>query len=172
VTVLLVTGSRALTAYPWSVEWAVAQLRAEITGTGRQPPDRVVTGDALGPDTWAADTATAAGVLVTRWTLGGEVQQREPGRLGRWYMREHWCPPHEVPPVGQRGAWRSQCLRRDREMVLAVGGGRYGTPARVLALVAPWSRTRGTAYTARLAREAGLPVDWRAAPAFAPAVTP
>ena len=172
MTVLLVTGSRALTAYPWAVTWAVAQLRGEITRTGHAPPDRLVTGDAIGPDTWAADTSTAAGVLVTRWTIAGEVQQREGGRLGRWYLSGHWCPPHEVPPSGQRGAWRSQCLRRDREMVRAVGEGRYGLPARVLALVAPWSRTRGTAWTAHIAREAGLPVDWRVAPAFAPAVTP
>lgn len=53
----------------------------------------------------------------------------------------------------------ARCLQRDRAIVRdAVRAHAAGRSVRVLALVAPWSPTHGTEYTAERARAAGLEV--------------
>lgn len=148
---LLVTGSRALAERPEAEAWARRMLRGPIRGDANP---RVLTGDARGPDAWAVE---AARVQWTRFAKDGGIYCGVglPFRAGWWTF-----PPNEKPPTPRtRDEWRERLLARDRALVAyAARMAAAGTTVRVLALVAPWSRTQGTAYTARLAREAGLDV--------------
>ena len=70
----------------------------------------------------------------------------------------------DAPPERRdgRALWAAWCLHRDRAIVRdAARAAARGRAVRVLALVAPWSETRGTEYTAARARAAGLEVDVR-----------
>lgn len=59
----------------------------------------------------------------------------------------------------EREEWAAWCLRRDRAMVRAASRAHAeGRAVQVLALVAPWSPTHGTEYTAAEARRLGLEV--------------
>lgn len=73
-----------------------------------------------------------------------------------------WTP--DAPPTRRdgRALWAAWCLHRDRAIVRdAARAHAVGRSVRVLALVAPWSATHGTAYTVARAEAAGLEVDVR-----------
>ena len=151
--VLLVTGSRALTDTPAAEAWARGVLRERITSA----VERVVAGDARGPDEWAHDTS-ANGFACARWCLNGEVRYRF-SRL--WWTEALWLP-RGTPKPRTHEAWAQRATARNAAMVEHTAR----TPgAHCLALVAPWSRTQGTQMTARLAREHGIAVEVLVCPA-------
>jgi hypothetical protein len=153
VTVLLITGSRALHDRGGAAaeRWCRGILGAAVA---THAPTRVVAGDARGPDAWAEAAARDGGVLFVRFDLAGKVV-RDSVYLGHW---EREAPP----PVGS-AARKRWPLRRNTAMVLsAIRYGReHGCPVRCLALPAPagWSRTHGTAHTVGLCERAGIPVE-------------
>jgi hypothetical protein len=147
--VLLVTGSRALTDTPEAEAWAQDELARRIT---REAVRSVVTGDARGPDEWAHPDEL--GIWGVRWCLSGDVDFR---LGGDWWTEKRWLP-RGTPRPSSHDAWAQRALARNRAMVTHVADCDPGN-VRVLALLAPWSRTRGTQHTMRLAREHGLPVE-------------
>ncbi len=87
------------------------------------------------------------------------------------YQPPGWGPPgppgapnYQQPPYGYPPGceWAARALARNAAMVADVA--RRGN-ARCVALLAPWSRTRGTQHTMRLAREHGIAVEVLACPA-------
>lgn len=151
--VLLVTGSRALCDTPAAEAWARGVLRGRITSSTRS----VVAGDARGPDAWAHDETPLA-LWCARWCLDGSVLCR---LNGNWREEARWLVRGVVRPTTHE-AWAQRAIARNAAMVEHTAR----TPgARCLALVAPWSRTRGTQHTARLAREHGITVEVLVCPA-------
>ena len=147
--VLLVTGSRALSDTHAAEVWARGMLRERIT---REIVDSVVAGDARGPDEWAHEIAPP-GLWCARWCLDGAVLCS----LGsNWHEEARWLV-RGVPRPSTSEAWVQRALARNRAMVEHAA--RRPEGVRVLALLAPWSRTRGTQHTMRLAREHSLPVE-------------
>ena len=148
--ILVVTGSRALADSGSAERWAFDLLHAAVAHA-----DTLVTGDARGPDAWALTCARTAG---RRWAVYG---------LDGRVVRGHAAPVAwtvDAPPERRdgRALWAAWCLHRDRAIVRdAARAAARGRAVRVLALVAPWSETRGTEYTAARARAAGLEVDVR-----------
>ena len=145
--ILVVTGSRVLADLPSAERWALDLLRSAV-----QHADTVVTGDAGGPDAWALSAARTAG---RRWAVYG---------LDGLVRRGHGPPvpwTADAPPERRdgRALWAAWCLHRDRAIVRdAVRAHAAGRSVQVLALVAPWSPTHGTEYTAGEARRLGLEV--------------
>lgn len=157
--VLLVTGSRALTDTPQAEAWACGELAKRIT---REAVDSVVAGDARGPDEWAHEVA-APGIWCARWCLDGAVLC---SLVSNWHEEARWLVRDVVRP-STREAWAQRALARNKAMVEHAAMRPEGV--RVLALLAPWSRTRGTQHTMRLAREHGLSVEVLVCPeAYAP----
>jgi uncharacterized Ntn-hydrolase superfamily protein len=148
---LVVTGSRALAEFASAERWALDALHDAVALAGT-----VVTGDARGPDSWALTVARTTGRRWASYTLDGRA------------LRGHgvpvpWTP--DAPPERRdgRALWAAWCLHRDRAIVRdAARAHAAGRSVRVLALVAPWSATHGTAYTVARARSAGLEVVVRA----------
>ena len=166
-SILLVTGSRALTDTPAAREWARAALTdtpaarewaREALRAQRTPNlSRVVAGDARGPDEWA-HCVWSIGAWLERWCLDGDVRL---GLASEWWTERCWLPA-DAPRPSSREAWAARALARNQAMVEDVA--RRGN-ARCLALLAPWSRTRGTQHTLHLAREHGIPVEVLVCPA-------
>lgn len=152
--VLLVTGSRALADTPQAEAWARAELAKRVT---REAVDSVVAGDARGPDEWAHEIAPP-GLWCARWCLDGAVLCR---LASDWHEEARWLVRGVARP-SSHDAWAQRALARNRAMVEHAALNPEGV--RVLALLAPWSRTRGTQHTMRLAREHGLPVEVLACP--------
>ena len=84
---------------------------------------------------------------------------------GRAYTTERWADS-VLPENDTKAGWKARCLARDRAMVDALPA-----DARVVALVAPWSRTGGALYTARHAERRGLVVTVETCPAEYEATT-
>ena len=147
--VLLVTGSRALSDTHAAEVWARGMLRERIT---REIVDSVVAGDARGPDEWAHEVAPP-GLWCARWCLDGAVLC---GLGSNWHEEARWLVRGVARP-SSHDAWAQRALARNRAMIEHAA--RRSDGVRVLALLAPWSRTRGTQHTMRLAREHGLPVE-------------
>jgi hypothetical protein len=156
---LIVTGSRALADSPRAEEWArpvIEQAAWELRIGGA-----VVTGDARGPDAWACECADQHRVPARVYSRNGTICDGGGLRIGYWARID---PP---APDAAKAEWAEWLLLRDRVMVAEVAGLLRARPramARCLALVAPWSSTRGTAYTARRARDAGITTDVRECP--------
>lgn len=164
--VLLVTGSRALYDTVAARDWTFAALRLRLPG--EDAPTLVVTGDARGPDQAASDIVPRGGpVGIAVWELDGDVTMWAPG-MALGHVR-HWTDEME-PACGDREAWRRWPLKRNAAMVAwCAENARDGASVRCVALLAPWSRTRGTQHTMRLAREHGLPAEVLVCPeAYAP----
>jgi hypothetical protein len=162
---LVVTGSRVLADTPDAEAWARGVL-GEVTAA--LPPVAVLyAGGAAGPDTWAADLARERGLSVIEYRLDGNRWTLS--RLSR-AVRPYapWC---EWEGVRARPGDRRWPLERNRVMIdhaallARTAAVNLRHAVRVLALVAPWSRTHGTQHTVRLARAAGLAVDVRECPA-------
>lgn len=134
--VLLVSGARALCDTPAAGAWAEATLRAVVDA---RPWYGVAHGGAAGPDTWAGILAAMARVSEVVYRLDGRVVQ-DGRELRRWTAAAH---PHP--------------LDRNRAMVAALAALTDILDVYVLGLLAPWSRTAGTAFTLTCARDAGLP---------------
>lgn len=154
--ILLVTGSRALYDTQKARKWTMNALRPRLTGP--DAPQLVVTGDALGADDAArrlVGYGSPVGIAV--WELDGEATMWAPGyALG---LTRRWTEEKE-PQCGDREAWKRWPLKRNAAMVAwCAEQARGGADVRCVALIAPWSNTRGTQHTVRLATEHGLPVE-------------
>ena len=141
--ILLVTGSRALEGSDRESE-AKAILSALVFSL----TDRsiVVTGDARGPDDWAAQYADSRLLSLHQriYSLDGWVYDEQPAQLRRWRAKDR----EESTPLARNVAMvREVATQRDK-----------GALVRVLALEALWSATRGTAHTIARANEHGLEV--------------
>ena len=148
-TMLLTTGSRALADTEASTRWAKDILR-EMIGK-LEAGDVVVTGDATGPDRWSSGIAVDRKLKLRIFEKSGFVTDE------RGYVTSRWLLEFSQPVTG--GEWRERLLGRDRAMVKMVAAARPAFSVLCIALLASWSRTHGTAYTARHAKEAGIRVE-------------
>jgi hypothetical protein len=165
--VLLTCASRALADTPAAVAWAKDRYREAVHALG--PRATLLTGDAVS-DAWALAIACGYRDDTATWEFRktGEMVARD-GTVMYWTDRR--------PPNANAGRepWKRWLLERDAAIVKAARewGDAEGVDPQCLALVAPWSRTNGTRYTARLAGEAGfatvvLPCPAELGPAEAP----
>lgn len=156
---LLVTGSRALADTDAARAWALSVLRPAVEACqGRA--GYLVVGDAPGPDTWAKELAEARGVAGRQYALNGW--------LSMWASNTWVSKPWHTPAgSGWRQHGPKWPLFRNATMVrwFAERCREADTVAHVVALVAPWSKTRGTEHTGRLVERAGIAVEWHACPA-------
>ncbi len=181
---LLVTGSRALDDTDEARAWGMVVVARAVAGLGHDdqgsevrskyqtaaaglgagPGPRVVLtgGCPRGPDRYATIVAAGEGlgVRVVEYRLDGRRWELAPGTpLGR---------------LAAPGAWSSRPWRdgpathpheRNRALVAAAGRAlAAGWSVQVLAVLAPWSPTRGAYVTAELAEAAGLLVARAEAP--------
>lgn len=154
MTILLVTGSRALARNNRFETWSLDLLHGAIASS--DDVELVCTGDAYGPDEWAlyvSDQANLPSIIYSAKT--GEII--ESGRANaaaceRWITTERL---HNVP-------FDRRPLLRNAAMVYDLA--RAAGKVRCVALIAPWSKTAGTQYTLKLAREWGIEVVEHHAP--------
>lgn len=153
----VVIGSRAL-------------LRSKAEGWARLMIDRwfdhggrggvFVSGAANGPDRWGADAAASREARVLEYRLDGF----------RWCNGVRCQSRWTSDPTPSHGAgvdaWRRWCLGRDTAMVMDLCHEiQAGCSIEALALIARWSRTQGTAYTADLMAECGMRPEIHYSPA-------
>lgn len=136
---LLVSGSRVITETAAATDWAIARLRHHVDAFS---PTYVVHGGAAGVDTLADMLAAELGLVRVRYDLDGSVYRNDV-RVKSWLLGTGEYDPKRYP------------LERNLAMVNAV---RRVTafPTMCLALVAPWSRTAGSKYTAGRAKAVGI----------------
>jgi len=140
--ILLVTGSRVL-ASSMHEERAKALLAAYCEAYA---PTLIVTGDADGPDDWAASWAIEHAIDLRIYALDGWVHTA--GQLRRPWSKAPRAPGTFCDP-----------LDRNAAMVREVAEQRAkGAHVEVFGLEAVWSSTRGTAHTLGKARAAGLAI--------------
>lgn len=147
--VLVVGGARRLIEAPEAVAWVEEDLVACWT----HPPTALVTGDAIGPDTWAATFAAARGVPVFVYALDGAIHatNRAGACLGRWTT--HAAPPRDAP----RGVFRAWAFARNTTMVAHVARRvRQGARAQVRGYLAATEGTQGTAQMLGVATRSAL----------------
>ena len=135
--ILLVTGSRALEGSAHE-ERARAILSAIVFSLSDGAV--VVTGDARGPDEWAAHYAGSRLLSLHQriYSLDGWVYDEQPAQLRRWRAKYQG----ESTPLARNVAMVAEVARqRDR-----------GAEVLVLGLEAKWSATQGTAHTLAAAR--------------------
>lgn len=149
--VLLVTGSRALSATPQAEAWARAELVKRIT----LAVERVVTTPLQAPDNWTkgptewVEEMASDSIVVTRWSLRGSVDYRIAGRMtaGWWWLSGSAKPPP---------TWHDLRYARDAACMAQTA---TTLDASVLVFDTSWWRDHYTQHTMRLAREHGLPVE-------------
>ena len=142
--VLLVTGARELLCHPgahayvcWRVGWLAGELGASL----------ILHGGALGPDTWAGETAERLGLRAVTYLPNG------------WRLDTHAPPRRWAADGADPGP-----LVRNRAMVDAPLSA--GWPLTVLGFLTPWQpATHGTAATLRYARQRGAEVHEDVVPA-------
>lgn len=142
---VLVTGSRALVGNDAAHAWLIDSLDGIL-------PRVVVTGDATGPDRWAATWAKVAGADLFRYGLTTRITGAAMDTRGAWTTD---APPR---PDAGRALWGAWCLHRDRVMVQHVARRADRYAVTVLALTSRASKTNGTAFTVGRAKAAGLAV--------------
>ena len=148
-TILLVTGSRSLADNDPARWWVTEQLHPSLAGA-----TLVVAGDARGVDARAHEMALYRRIQSMRWCVDGRVQYRD--HLGAWHTDARWDDATTTTDP------RKRPLSRNAAMVQwCVDQIRAGATVRVLGLVDPQSRTRGTDHTLGLCRVAGLVVERR-----------
>jgi len=162
IKVLLVTGSRALEQLQAVRPKAHADLQQLIMAL----PDNsiVVSGDARGPDDWSRTIAMNRYLTHVCYDRYGErVAMRyatQPSGRMRAEITDHrhWTNDAEAHTPEQ---WKELLLRRDRVMVheIVKAHEEKKIEASVVALIASWSRTHGTEYTANKAEKSGLKVE-------------
>jgi hypothetical protein len=155
--VLLVTGSRSLDpsylhspGTEASRRWALRIIDHAVLAL----PLRSVLltgGCPNGPDAWAAKS-----VYDNARNTADVVEYRlDAVRYVNGERTREWFPGGPLAYLGAE-PWP---LARNRHMVDALACLSDEWTVRVLALTAPWSKTGGTAHTAKLARGAGLDVE-------------
>lgn len=145
--VLVVTGSRALVQDSGATERAQKRLEHEIFALGED--DLVITGDAQGPDSWALAKAIRARKPWMIYKLNG-IWRASNSDQGAWATPEK---------IAAESGFRNWPLKRNEAMLVrAFELAAKGHKVRLLALVANWSTTGGTAHTMKLAKMAKLPV--------------
>lgn len=139
--ILLVTGSRA-----FDHSACEAQARAVLVAYATAfSPSLVVTGDACGPDAWAAEWAVATpGVGLRVYSLDGGVYDERAVRLRFWVAPK--ASAHRLLPLQ-----RNEAMVWETAQQIA-----KGATVRVLALYAAWSKTSGTLDTLAHASMYGL----------------
>lgn len=146
---VLVTGSRDLAGNDAAHAWLIDRLDTIA-------PSVVVTGDARGPDAWAADWARENRAPLRCYDLAGWVT--DAARVAQ----VAWTPAAPPAHDAGRALWGAWCLHRDRVMVQHVAKRAGDYAVTVLAARALWSKTNGTAFTIARAKTAGLDVMERA----------
>jgi hypothetical protein len=140
---LLVTGSAALRDSTDATAWAFEYIEACVSGLPEQ--SHVLSGGAAdSPDEWARHAARTAGVAWVEYRMDG-LRHTSAGAARRWHRRPH----------------ASRELQARALVKAALRAERAGWRVRVLALLAPWSTTRGSHALATIARDAGLRVELR-----------
>jgi DNA polymerase III epsilon subunit-like protein len=168
----LYTGARALADTEASRVWARDRLLADVQAT--PPGASLIAGGAEGADTYLREVVLATNAELPRERRRRLVEFRLDGR--RWVDNQQadgndaalkptwrWADLVDGAREARGAEWPKL---RDRAMVEALAGARErGYACSALALHAPWSSTHGTAYTARLAEQAGFRVDRASCPA-------
>lgn len=154
MTIVLVTGSRALARHLRLETWALNVLHLAIASCN--DVDWVCTGDAYGPDEWALYVSDQANIPSVSYSAktGEIVESERPDdpEKSRWITTDRL----HAAPFERRPLLRNAAMIQD----LA----RATVPVRCVALIAGWSTTAGTQHTVKLAREWGIEVVEHHAP--------
>lgn len=139
-TTLVVIGSRSLDLSPSAKAWAVAGIKALFAEV---QPDRLVTGDADGPDAWSRAEAVRRLVPFFCYARTGEILGKDGKLLG------HWTGERPPSPGSDRAAWRDWFLGRDDVLArhACIRAAQRRDLTVVQAFVDKGSETRGTEYT-------------------------
>ena len=154
--ILVVTGSRAFDVDHRSRFWAKAAITGSFTN---HLPGLVVHGGARGPDTWAEELAAWLGLPRVWFGVGGAglaVLRLPNGHARKINDAERYAY-----------ASRDPLARNDAMMRWAADQAARGHAVQVVGLLAPWSKSNGTAYTLVSARNHDLTVETFEAPAEA-----
>lgn len=147
--VLVVSGSRALCDTPTAEEWARAILSDIVSAL----PDgsAVVAGDARGPDAWALYYAESALLDLHRVSYALDGARYIDGSFSSlWAQKDDTrAADRQTWPLVRNCALAHDAGVRRREGTLVAGA----------ALVAPWSKTRGTMHTVNKLRAEGIYVE-------------
>lgn len=143
---VLVTGSRDLAGNDAAHAWLIDRLDTIA-------PSVVVTGDARGPDAWAADWARENRAPLRCYDLAGWVT--DAARVAQ----VAWTPAAPPAHDAGRALWGAWCLHRDRVMAQHVAKRAAKYAVTVIALTSRQSKTNGTAFTVARAKAAGLAVE-------------
>lgn len=142
--VLIYTGSRCLVDTWRAAVWAARRLDHVFDEVR---PDVLVHGNAPGGDQIADDTAAARGVRRAWFDLDG-WRYRDGERVAPWTTaRREACDPKYWP------------LHRNRRM-LEYCAAQARCELHLYGQHAPWSRTRGTLFTADLAVDMRIELVW------------
>ncbi|RTL30238.1 MAG: hypothetical protein EKK55_02290 [Rhodocyclaceae bacterium] len=149
--ILLVTGSRALGESPAALNWARDEIRWAVE---RERATRVVAGDARGGDAAARSVAEDLGLPFECWHLDALVRVWR-GPDDSKVVRSWW------PEASHRLPASSWPISRNTAMVASVAARAANRDAATtLALIAPWSKSRGlyggTRHTIRACEHAGV----------------
>lgn len=150
--ILLVTGSRVLEHSPEHAERAkrIIRLFVEELPAG----SRVAAGDASGPDDWAIEAANTGTCPRESRIYGLDGQVIDAG--SKWVRT--WCKEPDIDAARAAAGSRWPLLRNEA-MVREVAEQRdKGARVRVLAIMADWSITQGTAHTCACAKRFELPI--------------
>lgn len=153
---VVIVGSRCVTDRPDAIAWAKGLIASALAA---RPEARVLTGDAKGVDA----LAIRSGRHWTALSRYGGITHGAPvpedwtgvahGDFGGWWLD----PPNGPPNIEGHAAWRDRLLARDRALAAyARGCVERGGKVQALALVADWSKTHGTEYTACHLVDAGI----------------
>lgn len=166
-SLLIVIGSRCMADSEAAKAWAKSELwRWLRCRRSTAVSATFLSGGADGPDSWGEAGAVHLGVPAVGYLLDGSRSLVGAPASGpdRWTDDE--------PPAAGSWSWKKWCLRRNDAVVMsaACSAARARRAAEALAVVAPWSHTQGTEYTARRLARAGVLTSVVFAPAsMAPA---
>jgi len=157
-TLLLCSLSRALhdteDALDWlwdTLQWRIKEIR----------PTKIINGGAELGDRDCTRIAHALQIECEEYRTDGWIHIPGPSgyvRMGRW-----WDPGGSVYPLERNRYMVSRCVQARNE----------GWHVHVLGLIAPWSKTHGTAHTLAQASHFGFEVTRLECPAaFAPEASP
>lgn len=146
--VLLITGSRSLTATGDAARWTWLQVAGALFGP--RFPGRILTGDGPGAQALARSIAMSARIPFDVFRVDGTVG----------------CPEGDYAWLhGPLADDRTRPVHRSRALVARAHAELCGgAVVRALILKAGWSKRRGQDYAADVARDAGLAVDFRVCP--------
>lgn len=162
-SLLIVIGSRCLVESETAKEWAKRELWRWLRCRRYDGVSvTFLSGGADGPDSWGEAGARHLGVAAVGYLLDGSrsLDGSRASDPSRW--------TDEEPPPRGSWAWKKWCLSRNDAVVMsaACSAARARRAAEALALVAPWSHTQGTEYTARRLARAGVLTSIAVAPAL------